>query len=273
MANNRVTKEKRAFIIMALCEGMAINSVCRTFKVGIHAVMRIIEETGEACEDWHNRHFRDLNVARLELDEQWAYVHTHKERMSREVRMQNPERGDCWLWASIDPESKAIINWRTGKRTKAAAQHFAKDLAARVPGRVQITSDQLQGYPFAIRGTFGDRADYAQEHKIFQAVKVDGPHWMKMRVNPLVGVDRKAICGNPSTEAAKGGRRQHDRSPLKLSAASLVRVATINVLVFMNRTEYQTRFVQHMMNLNVCRYIANDQRQARAAQGVNDTRD
>lgn len=198
MANQRVNKDKRALILAALCEGAAINSVCRMFKVGKQAVLRVIEETGEACEDWHNRHFRDLNVARLELDEQWSYVHTHKERMSREVRMQNPERGDCWLWASIDPESKAIINWRTGKRTKAAAQHFAKDLAARVPGRVQITSDQLQGYPFAIRGTFGDRADYAQEHKIFQAVKVDGPHWMKMRVNPLVGVDRKAICGNPN---------------------------------------------------------------------------
>lgn len=202
MANKRINSDKRALILAALCEGMAINSVCRMFKVGKHAVLRVIQETGEACEDWHNRHFRDLSVARLELDEQWAYVHTHKERMTADERRENPERGDCWLWASIDADTKAIINWRTGKRTSAAARHFAQDLATRVPGRVQITSDQLQGYPFAIRGSFGDRADYAQEHKKFQAIKVDGPHWQKMRVNPLVGVDRAAICGNPNLKTS-----------------------------------------------------------------------
>lgn len=202
MANKRIDSSKRALILAALCEGMAINSVCRMFKVGKHAVLRVIQETGEACEDWHNRNFRGLSVARLELDEQWAYVHTHKERMTREERMENPERGDCWLWASIDPESKAIINWRTGKRTSAAARSFAGDLASRVEGRVQITSDQLQSYLFAVPVAFGDRLDYAQETKLFQKVKVDGPDFLKLRVNPLVGVERKAICGNPNLKTA-----------------------------------------------------------------------
>jgi IS1 family transposase len=168
------------------------------FKVGKHAVLRVIQETGAACEDWHNRHFRALTVARLELDEQWAYVHTHKERMSREERMQNPERGDCWLWASIDADSKAIINWRTGKRTSAAARSFAGDLASRVLGRVQITSDQLQSYLHTIPAAFEGRADYAQETKLFQKVRVDAPTWQTQRVNPLVGVERKGISGNPN---------------------------------------------------------------------------
>lgn len=30
----------------------------------------------------------------------------------------------------------------------------------------------------------------------------------------------------------------------------------------MNRTEYQTRFIQHMMNLNVCRVIATQELEA-----------
>ena len=191
-------KSKRALILAALCEGMAINSVCRMFKVGKHAVLRVIQETGEACEDWHNRHFRNLSIARLELDEQWAYIHTHKERMSKEEKRENPQRGDCWLWASIDPDSKAIINWHTGKRTKVAARTFAGDLASRINGRVQITSDQLQGYRFAVPEAFGNRADYAQEHKIFQNIKVDAPEWLKHRVNPLVGVEREVIYGTPN---------------------------------------------------------------------------
>ena len=59
---------KQALILAAICEGVAINSICRMFKVGKHAVLRVIQETGEACEDWHNRHFRDLTIQRLELD-------------------------------------------------------------------------------------------------------------------------------------------------------------------------------------------------------------
>ena len=103
---------------------------------------------------------------------------------------------------SIDPKSKAVINWRTGKRGHAAANAFAADLAGRITGRTQITSDQLQSYPFAIRGAFEDRADYAQEKKVFQKTRVDGPHWQMMRVNPLVGVERKAILGKPDLKTS-----------------------------------------------------------------------
>jgi hypothetical protein len=81
MANQRIPSTKRALILAALCEGMAINSVCRMFKTGKHAVLRVIKETGEACEDWHNRHFTGLEISRLELDEQWAYVHTGNSSM------------------------------------------------------------------------------------------------------------------------------------------------------------------------------------------------
>jgi hypothetical protein len=120
MANKRIDSDKRALILAALCERMAINSVCRMFKVGKHAVMRVIQETGKACEDWHNRNVRGVAVSMVEIDEQWAYVHTHKERMTKEEKQQHPERGDCWLWAGIDPESKMILSWRTGKRSSAA---------------------------------------------------------------------------------------------------------------------------------------------------------
>jgi len=202
MANKRLDPSKQALVLAALCEGMAINSVCRLFKVGNHAVLRVIEETGAACEDWHNRHFRELPLTRLELDEQWAYVHTHRERMSREQRAQHPERGDCWLWASLDPNSKAIISWRTGKRTAFAARDFANDLARRVTGRVQITSDKLNSYEFPLAGAFGDRIDYAQENKVFQAIKVDAPTWQTMRVNPLARVERQKILGNPNLRTA-----------------------------------------------------------------------
>ncbi len=198
MANQRINKAKRALILSALAEGTAVNSICRMFRVGKPNVLRFLREVGKAAEDWHNRHFRNLDVLRIECDEQWSYVHTHKERMSREDKKRHPMRGDCWLWVAIDPESKAVLSWLTGKRTMQAARMFAGDLATRVEGRVQITTDPLNSYGFAIPEAFGDRVDFAQETKVFASSKCKAHEWPKYRVDPLVGVEREAIMGNPN---------------------------------------------------------------------------
>lgn len=85
--------------------------------------------------------------------------------MSKQEKDDAPWKGDAWLWVGIDPSSKAIISWLTGKRTAQAARTFCHDLAARVPGNLQVTSDPLAAYKFALLGAFGDRLDYATETK------------------------------------------------------------------------------------------------------------
>lgn len=70
MANKRISKDKQVFVLAALSEGTPINAVCRMFRVGKHAVLRVIEETGEALGDYMQKNFRDLPVARLAMDEQ-----------------------------------------------------------------------------------------------------------------------------------------------------------------------------------------------------------
>ncbi|MCB1230460.1 MAG: hypothetical protein KDN19_09355, partial [Verrucomicrobiae bacterium] len=168
MANKRISKSKRALILGLLVEGNTINGICRVLSVGKVSVLRFLNECGEACEDWHNRHFRGIDISSLQLDEQWAYCGKHKERMNREEKLNNPEMGDIWLWAGIDPKSKAIISWRTGKRDARTAKSLANDLANRVDGDVQIDTDQLKAYVPAIRRAFGDRASHAQVVKQFR---------------------------------------------------------------------------------------------------------
>jgi hypothetical protein len=167
MARERLNKQKRVMLLSAMVEGIAINSVCRMFNVRKHSFLRFMLETAEACEAWHDKHFRGLKLNRLEIDEQWAYCFKHKERMSKQEKMENPKRGDCWLWATLDSDSRAIINRRTGKRGFASAYDMSYDLAARVDGEVQITSDQLKCYRFVIPRAFGRRVHYAQERKEF----------------------------------------------------------------------------------------------------------
>lgn len=124
MANQRITKDKRALILSAIVEGTPINAVCRMFAVGNHTVLRVIAETGEALIDYMIREFRDLPVARLEMDEAWQYVGKHGQRMATK----EAGKGDFWLWAAIDADTKLVVNYHIGGRKWTDAEDFVQRL-------------------------------------------------------------------------------------------------------------------------------------------------
>ncbi len=204
MPTPRISREKRALAIMALSEGTSVNSAARMTGVSGPALLSFFRECGESCEAWHDEHFRNLTVERLEIDEQWSYCFKHKERMTIQEKKEHPERGDCWLWGALDPVSKAIISWRTAKRTYEACQDFCHDIASRVVGEVQITSDALIAYKPCIALAFGDRAHCATELKEFHRAKEWTPDalYLRRRVDPLKAVHRKARLGNPDMTKA-----------------------------------------------------------------------
>src|ERR1700686_3410528 len=133
MANKRLSKEKQTLVLMALCEGMPIRACARMYKVGKNTIHRLICETGEAFADYMDRELRDLPCLRIELDEQWQYVGCHKGRMIQ------PEagKGDFWLWAAIDADTKLIFSHKIGKRDWITGNTFVKDVSERVSGPVQ----------------------------------------------------------------------------------------------------------------------------------------
>jgi hypothetical protein len=81
MANKRLSKEKQALVLAALCEGTPIRACARMFKTSKNTIKRVISETGEAFADYMERNFRDLPCTRIEMDEQWQYVGAHGSRL------------------------------------------------------------------------------------------------------------------------------------------------------------------------------------------------
>src|SRR5207248_4777781 len=67
MANKRLSKEKQALVLSALCEGAPIEAVARMFKTGTNTITRVIRETGEAFANYMDRNFRDLPCIRIEM--------------------------------------------------------------------------------------------------------------------------------------------------------------------------------------------------------------
>jgi len=132
---------------------------------GKHAALRLIAETGEALGVYMSENFRDLPCARVEMDEQWQYVGKHGQRM-----MEKEEgRGDFWLWCAIDPDTKLVISFSIGRRTRFFGEDFVNDVAKRIRPGVQLASDNFPQYAFHVRGAFGREGyTYGTETKNFQ---------------------------------------------------------------------------------------------------------
>lgn len=201
MANKRISTEKRALVLMALCEGMPVRACARMFKTGKGTITRVIRETGEALADYMDTNFRGLTSERIELDEQWQYVGCHAGRMLAP----EPGKGDFWLWAAIDSDTKLIFSHSIGKRDWITGNMFVEDVRNRVNGPVQIATDNLPAYPFHIRQHFGyEGYSYGTETKIFGEPQLpDGTLARLGRnegVRKMVTAERKGVVGSPDLE-------------------------------------------------------------------------
>jgi IS1 family transposase len=209
MAYQRLSKEKQTLILMALCEGTPIRACARMFKVGKDTIHRVICETGEAFADYMDAEFRDLSCARIEMDEQWQYVGCHAGRMPKPKNLwekRDQTRGDFWLWACIDADTKLVFSHRVGKRDMQTGRTFVEDVRDRVTGPVQIATDNFKQYPFHIRAAFGyEGYSYGTETKVFgEPELLDGTLARLGKnegVRKMKTAEREAVIGSPDLES------------------------------------------------------------------------
>jgi IS1 family transposase len=191
---NRLDSQARARVINCLIEGCSIRATVRMTGVAKKTVMRLLVEVGEVCADYQDRMFHNLQSKRLQLDEMWSWIYCKDKNRTEEIARKNPDAGDVWLWVCVDADSKLVPTWRLGQRDLATAKDFVDDIAKRVKGRVQITTDALRTYVNVIEDAFGCTVDYAQLHKVYRA-----PLENETRYSPAkcIGCDMKAVSGDP----------------------------------------------------------------------------
>ncbi len=118
---NKLSPAQRAKVLQLLCEGMSIRAICRVLNVGKNTVARLLLPAGAACMDYQDKHLRDLQCRRIEVDELWSFVGSKEKNTPKELK---GERGDAWTWVSICAESKLIPAWYVGSRDSEAAMTF-----------------------------------------------------------------------------------------------------------------------------------------------------
>lgn len=189
---NRLSVEKRVQVVAALVEGSSINSVARMTGAAKHTILKLLEDMGCACAAYHHRHVRNLPAQRIQCDEIWAFCGAKAKNVSIEKKAEG--WGDVWTWTAIDADTKLCVSYLVGGRDTGWASDFVWDLAGRIVGRPQITTDAHKPYMKAIEGAFGQDVDYAQLHKIYGAS--DEPN---TRYSPAkcIGCDMKTVIGYP----------------------------------------------------------------------------
>jgi len=195
---NKVPAAKRAAILNMLCEGSLMRSISRVVDVSINTVDRYLVLAGEACADHHDRIVRGLASKRVQCDEIWSFCGM-KEKTAKAKGQDRPEDvGDVWTWTAIDADSKLIIAWLLGGRDAGYAYEFMRDVASRLTGRVQLTTDGHGAYLTAVHGVFSWDVDYAQLVKQYGP----DPREDQRRYSPAacLGAEKQTMIGFPAEE-------------------------------------------------------------------------
>ncbi|MEX2387031.1 MAG: IS1 family transposase [Phycisphaeraceae bacterium] len=177
-------------ILNALAEGNSIASVCRMLSVNKVTVLRLLADAGTLAAEYHDLTVRDLRCQRVQVDELWSFVGAKQKQVDKGVNAE----GSVWTWTAIDADSKLMISYLVGQRDGGYAMQFAYDMADRIEGRFQLTSDGLSAYLDAVSDAFGDGIDYAMLIKVYGAERPD-----HARYSPAVctGCRKQVVTGNP----------------------------------------------------------------------------
>lgn len=195
--SNHLPVEKQNAVLNTLAEGVSVRGTARLTGVSIPTILSLLVRVGEGCDALHDGLMRDLPCARLEMDEQWAFIQK-KQRRVRDTDNRD-EVGDAWLWIAICADTKVVASYRVGKRDGANADALVADLAGRVRGRVQLSTDGLRAYVDAVEQGFGGAVDYAQIVKSFEAEAIGPGRYSPPRVSK---VEKTAVAGTPNMRLA-----------------------------------------------------------------------
>lgn len=192
---NRLTNAIRAQILGLMVEGMSMQAIARIVGVSKNTVAKLLRDAGAAFIAYHDANVRNVKAKRVQCDEIWSFCGMKERNVPASQRGQFGI-GDVYTWTGLDADSKLIVSYLVGKRDAGYAKEFVADLAERLSGRVQMTTDGHKAYLQAVEDAFGADVDYAMLVKLYGE---PAGHTSERKYSPgeCCGAIKGAVCGDP----------------------------------------------------------------------------
>ena len=247
---NRLDIKTRKQIVAALVEGNSVRATCRMTGAAKGTVLKLLADLGEACDEFQDRAIRHLDCALLQCDEIWSFCHC-KERTLPYVKDAPEGAGSVWTWTAIDPDTKLMVTWYVGDRDTKSACRFMSDVASRVDNCVQLTTDGLKAYQWAVANAFENgMVDYGRIIKLYEGVE-DGKA-AGGRYSPPVctGVKVESLIGNPDPDLISTSHVERANLTMRMGMRRFTRLTNGHSKKIENHCH---AIALHFMHYNFCR--------------------
>jgi IS1 family transposase len=213
--------------------------------VAKNTVAKLLLDLGSVCEQYQDKHLRNLPCRRVQCDEIWSFVYAKQKNVTEEQMAKGA--GDIWTWTAIDADTKLVPCWMVGQRDLVTATEFIGDLASRLRYRVQLTTDGHKPYLNAIEDAFGGDIDYAQLITVYGA---SGEAQTRYSPGQCIGIECKAVTGNPDPAHISTSFVERQNLTMRMSMRRFTRLTN----AFSKKLEnHMAAIALHFMYYNFCR--------------------
>ena len=217
--SNILKREKQEAAIRCLVEGASVRSTERIVETHRDTILRLMCRVGTGCEKLMDSEMRNLTCARIQLDEICGFVGKKQRHLKEGDDVTG--LGDTWTFVALDAKSKLVPTYKVGNRDSATAQVFLDDLASRLTGRIQLSSDAFSVYFETVDRAFGTNVDYGQIVKVYEAEPIGAGRYSPPKVT---GARRQSLWGNPNPAYISTSHVERQNLTMRMSMRRLTRL-------------------------------------------------